>query len=148
MKKIPGGNSFLLITLVIILTGCGFKGNPAPYPALPDRKPVIKNMEALSMEKAVVLRWNFQDKYGLINDIGVERSEFGTPGNECKNCPRTFARIGQIIVKADKSADKEQRALSFTDTDVVKGKIYSYRLMLCEGNGNCSEASTVEINFK
>jgi hypothetical protein len=148
LKKIPAKNSIFIMALVIMLISCGFKGNPAPYPALPDRKPVIKNMEALSLEKAVVLKWNFQDKYGLINFIGVERSELGTPGNECKNCPRTFARIGQIAVKAGVPADKEQKALSFTDTDVVKEKIYSYRLMLCEENGNCSEAASVEINFK
>ena len=148
MKKSQVKNSFLIILLLIILTGCGFKGNPSPYPVMPDRKPVIKNMEALLSGEAVILKWNFQDKYGLINDIGVERSEFGTPGNECKNCPRTFARIGQIIVKADMPADKEQRALSFTDNKVVKGKIYNYRLMLCEENENCSEASTAEINFK
>jgi hypothetical protein len=137
-----------MIVLMIILSGCGFKGNPAPYPALPDRKPVIKNMEAFSAQEAVILKWNFQDKDGLINYINIERSEFGTPGNECKNCPRTFAGIGQIAVKAGTPADKEQRALSFTDTDAVKGRVYSYRLMLCAGNGNCSEASTVEINFK
>jgi hypothetical protein len=133
--------------LVIILTGCGFKGNPAPYSALTDRKPLIKNMEAIFKDGAVVLKWNFQDKYGLINYIGIERSEFGTLGNECKNCPRTFARIGQIVVKVGTPADKEQKALNFTDTDIVKEKIYSYRLMLCEENGNCSQASTIEINL-
>jgi hypothetical protein len=148
LKNIPAKNSVIVIAMVIVFTGCGFKGNPAPYPALPDRKPVTKNMEAFSTREAVVLKWNFQDKDGLISYIGVEKSEFGTPGNECKNCPRTFTRIGQIAVKAGMPADKEQRALTFTDTDVVREKIYSYRLMLCEENGNCSEASTVEINFK
>jgi hypothetical protein len=148
LKKSPVKNSLLITMLLIILTGCGFKGNPAPYPVMPDRKPVIKNMEALSTEKTVVLKWNFQDKNGLINYIRIERSEVGTPGNECKDCPRTFAGIGQIPLKAGMPVDKEQRALSFTDSNVVKGKIYNYRIMLCEENGNCSEASTAEINFK
>jgi hypothetical protein len=148
LKKNPVKNSFLIILLLIILTGCGFKGNPSPYPVMPDRKPVIKNMEALSSGDAVVLKWNFQDKDGLVNYIGIERSELGTLGNECKNCPRTYTRIGQITVKAGSPADKEQRDLSFTDTNTVKGKIYNYRLMPCEENGNCSEASTAEINFK
>ena len=148
MKKIPPKNSILLIALFIILTGCGLKGNPVPYPAIADRKPVIKNMEALSIGESVVLKWDFQDKSGLINYIAIERSEVGTPGNECKDCPRIFGRIGQITVKEGKPADKEQRALSFTDAKAVKGNIYNYRLMLCEENGNCSEASTAEINFK
>ena len=149
MKKSPAKNSFLVIVLFIILSACGLKGNPVPYPAIPDKKPVINNMEALLTEEAVVLKWNFQDKTGLISYIGIERSEVGTIGNECKDCPRTFARIGQIPVKTGMFADnKEQRALSFTDVNVEKGKIYNYRLMLCEENGNCSEASAVEINCK
>jgi hypothetical protein len=141
-------NSFLIILLLIILSGCGFKGNPSPYPAITDRKPVIKNMEALLSGEAVILKWNFEDKNGLINYIAIERSEAGTLGNECKNCPRTYTRIGKIPVKAGMPADKEQSVPSFTDNKVEKGKIYNYRLMLCEENENCSEASTAEINFK
>jgi len=132
----------------MILAGCGFKSNPIPYPAMPDIKPVTSNMEALSLGETVVLNWNFQDKSGLINQINIERSEVGSIGNECKDCPRTFTRIGRINVKEGKPADKEKRALSYTDVKAQKGKIYNYRLMLCEGNGNCSEASTAEINYK
>jgi hypothetical protein len=132
--------------LLGMLTGCGFKSNPIPYPV--DARPVIKNMEALIIGETVVLKWNFQDRNGLINYIGIERSELGTVGNECKNCPRTYARIGQINVKEGKPADKEQKVLSFTDSKAEKGKTYNYRLMLCEENRNCSEASTAEINFK
>lgn len=149
MKKNQARNNFLIVMLFCVFTGCGFKGNPSPYPAIPGSKPVIKNMEALSSGEAVILKWNFQDKKGLISYIGIERSEVGTIGNECKDCPRTYTRIGQVPVKeAGMPADKELRALNFTDTYTVKGNIYNYRLMMCEGNGNCSEASTAEINFK
>ena len=41
----------------------------------------------------------FYDKNGLINSIIIEKSEVGSAGNECKDCPRTFERIGQIPVK-------------------------------------------------
>jgi hypothetical protein len=148
LKKNPLKNSFSIIILLIIFAGCGFKSNPVPYPPMPDGKPVIENMEALALGKEVVLKWIFLNKNGLINFIGIERSEVGTPGNECKTCPRTYTRIGQISVKEGKPADKERKALSFTDTKAEKGKIYNYRLMLCEENRNCSEASMVEINFK
>ncbi len=148
MKKNQVKNSLLIIILLGVLSACGFKGNPTPYPAMPDKKPAIQNMEALSSGETIVLKWYFQDKKGLISYIGIERSETGTPGNECKGCPRTYTRIGQITVKAGTPADKEKKALSFTDTKAVKGNIYNYRLMLCEDNGNCSEASTAEINFK
>ena len=149
MKKNQARNSLLIIILLGVLSACGFKGNPTPYPAMPDKKPAIQNMEALSSGETIVLKWYFQDKKGLISYIGIERSETGTPGNECKGCPRSYTRIGQIPVKAGLSADKEQqRALSFTDNSAIKEKTYNYRLMLCEENGNCSESSTAEINFK
>jgi hypothetical protein len=144
----PAKNSFFIVLLLIILASCGFKSNPVPYPATPDRKPITTNMEALSVGDTVVLKWNFQDKRGLINHINIERSEVGAIGNECKDCPRTFTGIGQINVKEGMPADKEQRALSYTDAKAQKGKIYNYRLMLCEENRNCSEASTTEINFR
>lgn len=149
MERIPVKNSFLIIVLLVVLTGCGFKANPVPYPLITVQKPVTENMEAVSVGDEVVLKWNFEDKNGAIDFIRIERSEVGTPGNECKDCPRTFTGIGQIKVREEKTIDKEQqRALSFTDTKAVKGNIYNYRLMLCEENGNCSEASTAEINFK
>lgn len=135
------------MTLVIIITGCGLKGNPVPYPTLPEKIPSAKNMEALSENDAIILKWNFQDSAGLISYIGIDRSEAGSPGNECKDCPRTFIRIGQVSVKGTRPAEKELQALSFTDNKAVKGKTYTYRLMLCEDNGNCAEAETVEKIF-
>lgn len=149
MKRITGKNSFLIIVLLAVLTGCGLKANPVPYPVVSVQKPVTENMEVLSVGDDVVLKWNFEDKNGVIDYIRIERSEVGTIGNKCKDCPRTFTGIGQIKVREEKPVDKgQQRALSFTDTKAVKGNIYNYRLMLCEENGNCSEASTAEINFK
>jgi hypothetical protein len=147
LKKTRVENSFLIIVL-IVLAGCGFKGNPAPYPAMPDKKPAVKNMQALPGGESVLIKWNFQDKNGLISYIGIEKSEAGQPGNECKDCPRIYTRIGQIQLKAGMAANKDQSELSFTDSQAVKGKIYNYRLMLCEENGNCAEASTAEINFQ
>ncbi|NTW77015.1 MAG: hypothetical protein HGB33_04420 [Syntrophaceae bacterium] len=148
MRKHPVKSSVLFVLFLVALTGCGVKGNPVPYPPIPAIKPVIEKMEAVSMEEDVLLRWDFQDKSGLISYIKIERSDAGQPGNECKDCPRTFNWIGQINVKEEKTADKEKRELSFTDTKAVKGNTYNYRLMLCEENGNCSEAATAEINFK
>lgn len=148
MKKFRAKNSFFIAALLIIIAGCGYKGNPVPYPLVVlDRKPVIKNTEALAVQDTVVLKWTFQDKSGIIRYINIERSDVGERGNECKDCPQTFNRIGQVTVKDAKNSDKEQ-VLSFTDPQVVKGHIYNYRLMLCEENANCAEAAKTEINFK
>lgn len=149
MKKVTVKYSFyLIILMVIVLTGCGLKGNPVSVSAQPDRKPAVNNLQASSLANSVVLKWNFKDKDGLISYIEVERSEQGTPGNECKDCPLSFVGIGQLTLRGSKSAGQLQGALSFQDNKVEKGKIYKYRLMLCEDNRNCTESSTIEINLK
>lgn len=145
MKSNPVRNSLLMIVLVMVVTACGFKGNPLPYSVKTDVKPVIKNMEVSSQNETIALKWNLQDKKGVITYIKVERSETGTPGNACKDCPRTFIGIGRIAVEKKRL---ENEKLNFTDKNVVRGRIYSYRLMLCEENANCSEAATADMKFE
>lgn len=147
MKKLALKSSILGVLFLLVLTGCGVKGNPVRLPAIPDKRPVVENMQALSMEEAVLLKWNFQDKSGLISHMKIERSDVGQTGNECRDCPLTFTGIGRIDVE-DEPADQEKRELSFKDNQAVKGNTYKYRLMLCEENENCSEAAAAEINFK
>ena len=119
-----------------------------PYQSMPDKRPIVKNMKAISSDEAVILKWNFQDKDGKINYINIEKSEVGSTGNECKDCPRTFERISQMQIKGIILDNKESSTLSFTDKKVVKGRIYNYRLILCDDSGICLEASAAEINFK
>jgi hypothetical protein len=147
LRNHPVFNSLIFI-FIVFMTGCGLKGNPVPYAVLADNKPVVRNLEIVQTENSTILKWNFQDKDRLIKYIGIERSEVGTPGNECKDCPRTFEKISQIMIAETTPADKEQNVFNYIDKKVVKGKIYTYRLMLCEDNGNCSEGATVEINYK
>jgi hypothetical protein len=146
LKKVPLRNSILLV-LIILTAGCGLKGNPVPYSTIMGGKPLVENMEAVSAADAVILKWNLRDNDGLIHYIYIERSEIGTPGNECRDCPRTFERTGQITVKGVLPAEKET-TFSFADKKAVKGGIYNYRLKLCENNGNCSDSLPVEINYQ
>jgi hypothetical protein len=44
--------------------------------------------------------------------------------------------------------NKVSSALSYTDKKVAKGRIYNYRLILCEDAGICLEAAAAEINYK
>jgi hypothetical protein len=44
--------------------------------------------------------------------------------------------------------NKESNVLSFTDKKVVQGKIYNYRLMLCDDSEVCLDGAAVEINIK
>lgn len=77
--------------------------------------------------------------------MNIERSQLGGAGNACKDCPRTFERIGQLPVLKARS---EKDDYKYTDSIVEKGKTYSYRLKLCDDAGNCRESQTAEIDFK
>jgi len=139
---------FACLMILIIITGCGLKGNPVSLSAVSDHRQIVQNMKAVSSDDAVILKWDFYDKDTKINYIAIERSEVGSVGNECKDCPRTFERVGLVPLKRVMPENKKSNILSFTDKEVIKGKTYNYRLMLCDDSGVCLEGSAAEINFK
>jgi hypothetical protein len=96
----------------------------------------------------VILSWNFYGKGSKINYIAIEKSELGSAGNECRDCPRTFERIGQVSVKEIKQENNEYSNLNFTDKEVVNGKTYNYRLLICDDFNICRESSAMDVNFK
>jgi len=133
---------------VVFFTGCGLKGNPVSLSVASDHRQIVQNMKAVSSGEAVILKWDFCDKEEKINYIAIERSEVGSAGNECKDCPRTFERVGIVPVREMRAENKKTSILSFTDKKVVRGKIYNYRIMLCDDSSFCQEGSIAEINFK
>ena len=141
-------STFACLISLILITGCGLKGNPSALPAISDNRQIIRNMKAVDLDDAVVLKWDFRDKDGRVNYISIEKSEVGSAGNECQDCPRSFESIAQVPIKGIRLENKGYAALSFTDKKVMRGKIYNYRLMLCDDSGICLEESAAEINFK
>jgi hypothetical protein len=149
LKKTQGRYSaFTCLISLILITGCGLKSNPTALPIISDNRQIIRNTKAVALDDAVVLKWDFRDIDGRVNYINIEKSEVGSSGNECKDCPRSFESIAQVPIKGIRRENKEYAALSFTDKKVVRGKIYNYRLMLCDDSGMCLEESAAEINFK
>ena len=148
MKRVAVKYSIFVCLLTLILfTGCGLKGNPVSLSAVSDHRQIVQNMKAVSSGDAVILKWDFYDKYVKVSYIAIEKSEVGSAGNECKNCPRTFEHVGLVPIKGMRPENKESNTLSFTDKKVVQGKIYNYRLKLCDDSGICFEGSTTEIKF-
>jgi len=137
---------FLLVSTTFI--GCGVKGNPVILSSLSDNVRIVQNLKAVSAGNAVILSWDFYCKDSNINYIVIEKSELGSAGNECRDCQRRFERIGQVSVKEIKPENNEYRNLNFTDKEVVNGKTYNYRLLICDDFNICRESSATEINFK
>ena len=149
MKRTQEKNSiFVCLVLLVVISGCGLKANPEAMRSMPDYRLIVKDMQAISSDEAVILKWNFQDMDGKINYINIEKSEVGSTGNECKDCPRTFELISQMQIKGIILDNKVSSALSYTDKKVIKGRIYNYRLILCDDAGICLESSAVEVTYK
>ena len=146
MKKISTKNKiFFGLALIFLASGCGLKDNPAPSTSAVTPKQSEQKLTVSVNENAIVLTWQVQNQAGMISHMNIEKSQLGTAGNICKDCPRMFEKIGQLPVLNVKNGKNEYR---FTDSLIEKGKIYSYRLKLCDEAGVCRESQTVEIDFK
>jgi hypothetical protein len=126
---------------MMILAGCGLKGDPVPPMRVTSDAQGVLEISAKAVSKSVMLSWRFQNADGRISHIDIEKSELGTRGNLCPECPRTFEKIGQVPVQ-------KQPQYQFTDSEVDPGIVYSYRLKLCNGAGVCRESSVVDIELK
>jgi len=147
--KFESHNSLIVyLLLLFVISGCGLKANPVAIQHIIDYRLIVKDMQAIPSDETVTLKWNFHDTGGKINYINIEKSEFGTAGNECKDCPRTFERINQMQIKGITLDNKVLSNMSYADNKVVKGKIYNYRLILCDDAGFCQEAIAAEIDYK
>jgi len=146
LKKVSVKNKTLFgLALILLITGCGLKANPVSPTSAVFQKQGEQKLTVSADGNAVVLTWQFQNQAGMTSHMNIEKSQLGSAGNICKDCPRTFERIGQLQVLNVKNGKNEYR---FTDSLVEKGKTYSYRLKLCDEAGVCRESQTVEIDFK
>lgn len=149
MKKISVRYSaFVLLAVFVTVMGCGVKGNPVIYSDVAENTHAISSFKADYTGNAVVLNWDFYSKNSKVSYIAIEKSESGSGGNECKECPGTLERIGRVSAKDAKQGNKELMKFSFTDNKVEKGKAYYYRLLVCDEYNECREKSSIEINLK
>jgi hypothetical protein len=142
LKNVSLINKILFgLALILLATGCGLKANPVRSESAASAKQAEQRLSSSVDGNAIVLAWQLKNQT-VISYINVEKSQLGSAGNVCKDCPRTFERIGQVPVK------KENDEYRFVDSAVEKGRIYSYRLKLCDEAGVCRESQTVEVDYK
>ena len=139
-------NIAILLLTILVLTACGIKGNPVIL--LHDNSLTEEYIKAFSSNDGVTLTWNYSDEDKKIKYVAVEKSEAGSAGNECEGCPRKFEHVAEVPVRKYSQNNIESQIFRFTDKKVVRGKTYTYRLMLCVESGICSEGCTTEVKYK
>ncbi len=147
MKKgsVRNKGIFCLVLILLLAVGCGLKANPVPSASEVVKTKYDPQLILAAEGKAIVLAWQLQNIDPRISYFNIEKSELGSRGNVCKDCPRSFEKIGQVPVM---NAGNGKHKYEFTDPQVDKGKTYSYRLGICDVSGVCSESQIVEIDFK
>lgn len=133
------------LVLILLTVGCGLKANPVPSASEAAKAKYDPQLNLTAEEKAVVLTWQIRNVDGRITHFNIEKSELGSPGNVCRDCPRSFEKIGQVSAMHSGNGKEE---FVFIDSQVDKGKTYSYRLGICDVSGVCGESQIVEIDFK
>jgi hypothetical protein len=139
---------FVSLIIIVGFFGCGIKGNPVKATNVPYNVRIVQNLKATAFDNEVLLGGDVYSKDSKISYIAIEKSELESTVNECKDCPKTYERIGQISVKEIRKENKGYNNFSFTDKKVTHGKIYNYRLLVYDNFNTCFEKAVTEINFK
>ena len=127
----------------MLMTGCGLKANPVLQASAVSQIQSDQKLAVSTDGNNVLLTWHMENPDRKISHLTIEKSQLGNKGNICRKCPRTFEKIGLLTVH-----DAIKKEYQFTDSLVENGKIYSYRLQLCDQADVCRESQTVEIDFK
>jgi hypothetical protein len=125
-----------------VVQGCGKKGDPRPPGVTPPR--AISDLRAKIVEAGVILRWSAPETKGGIRNFKIQRSELPKEGAVCPDCPREYNIIADVSANDPVLAKEEGNIVKYLDTHIKIGYTYTYRVIVCDTNGLCSEASNIE----
>jgi hypothetical protein len=124
------------------IQSCGKKGDPRP-PGIPPPR-AISDLRAKIVEAGVILRWSVPDAKSGIQNFKIQRSDIPTEGAVCPACPREYNTVADISANDPALTREEGNILSYLDRRINAGYIYTYRIVVCDIKGLCSEASNIE----
>jgi len=138
---------FCMVTALIWLTGlsaCGKKDDPMPPDVkMPD---AVGNLTAKKAGEAIRLTWDM-DESRAVKDVRIQRSGLETLRGDCPECPRDYKEIAALLAE-DPKLVREGREVRFDDYQVKAGWLYTYRVVVCDFRGLCSEPSEpAELKF-
>jgi hypothetical protein len=140
---------FLLVAVcsATALLGCGKKGDPVPPRVfLP---PPVTDLKAVIEEGAVVLAWTMPDVDIQTAKVVIMRSELKVAGESCPGCPRQFAKTAELYYGDRNLLKEEEKKVRYRDSDIKGGRLYSYKVVICDDRGNCgNESNMAEMKIK
>jgi hypothetical protein len=127
--------------------GCGKKADPQPFYSSPPK--AISDLSVKAGDEGVDLRWNIPYAKEGIQNYKVLRSELSQEEPICKDCPRELTAIADISTRDPLLIKVGDNVVSYRDSRVRANYIYTYRVIACDMNEVCGEASNIgEITIR
>lgn len=133
------------LALACFIFGCGLKANPVPRMPLPATDDNPAGFRAVVADKSIILVWKPGKTDETLRFVEIERSALGKTETVCRECPRTYERIGEWSIAPAFGRTQEYK---YADSDVEKGHLYSYRLSLCRDEGICRMSQVLDVEMK
>ncbi len=137
--------AIMILMAVMLVQGCGLKADPAPSQIKP-LKPVA-DLKLQEKSGGIFVQWRVQEQPIPVTRFRIMRSEFGTDGQGCPGCPPDEKRIADLMVGEAKLVGIGGDVFGYQDTELQSGRLYRYRVIGCDRNGSCGEAS-VPVELK
>jgi hypothetical protein len=129
---------FFPLAAVLIFAGCGKKGDPIP-PRI--KLPIVADLATTSLAEAIILGWSLDVSAGGIGGFKILRSETNQGKEACPGCPQDYRPFKEVTLTDERLRREGATGFRYTDTDVRKGSVYSYRIAVCNRDGYCGESS-------
>jgi hypothetical protein len=131
--------AFLILMGAILVQGCGLKADPAPRQVQP-----LKPVADLKLERkagGIFIQWRVQEQPIPMTRFRIMKSEFGTDGQSCPGCPPDEKKIADLMAGEAKLVSMGGNVFGYQDKELLSDRLYRYRVIGCDRDGSCSEAS-------
>jgi len=136
----------LAFVVLMIAAGCGKKDDPLPPNIkMPD---AVQNLAARKSGEAIRLTWEISGTGRPIKEVRIRRSDLETLRGDCPECPRDYKEIASLLMEDPLLVKESQGRYRYDDFKVKPGWLYTYRAIVCDIRGFCSEPSEpAELKF-
>lgn len=135
----------LMITVLVLLAGCGRKGRLIPPEAL--RPAPVSDLQIAQKGESFQVYWS-QPAEGEgkrpIKDLAgfhLFKREVLPPDEDCESCPNAYKSLKIVDLEYLQDVRRIGGRLYISDADVETGKTYQYKLLSFQKNGTPSRDS-------
>jgi len=136
------GWAVLVITIVLLLSGCGKKGPPVP--PRHEIPPPVTDLSWTINKQTLILSWSVPRVKSAIRLAGfkIYRSRKRLSVSDCPDCPGIFKPAADILIKNPIKQDQEAERKIYTE-DLETDSRYEYKVIGYTENGISSPDSNI-----